>query len=73
MENMIDMLKSLYCYNYGTNNRYYKELEEKHGAEQVAKAWEEIKQKYDVIVGVYEDSEGVTYNTLIEKEGVKNG
>ena len=41
---MIDMLKSLYAYNYGTNNRYYRELEEKHGAEQVAKAWDEIKQ-----------------------------
>ena len=64
---MIEMLKSLYCYDYGTNNCYYRELEEKYGAKQVAKAWEEIKQKYEIVYNVYEDSEGLTYNCLKER------
>lgn len=65
---MIEMLKSLYTYNYGTDSIYYRELEKKYGKEKVKKAWEDIKQKYEIVYNVYEDSEGVTYNNAILKE-----
>lgn len=61
---MEEMLKSLYCYHYGTDNRYYKELEEKYGVKNVRKKWEEIKRDYEIIEDVYTDCECCTYNSL---------
>ncbi len=61
---MEEMLQSLYCYNYGTNNRYYKELEEKSGVETVRKKWEEIQRDYEIVYDVHTDVEGCTYNSL---------
>ena len=64
MEDMEEMLKSLYCYNYGTDNRYYKNLEEKYGVQAVKEKWEEIQRDYEIEYGVYADASGSTYNSL---------
>lgn len=64
MENMISMLESLYAYNYGTNNEYYRKLEKEYGADIVRKKWEEIERDYEVEYNTYTDSEGGTYNSL---------
>lgn len=67
---MIEMLKSLYAYNYGTNNKYFKELVKKYGASEVFKKWNEIKNTYIVEKNTGTDAEGNTYNSLKKRSDV---
>lgn len=44
--------------------RYY----DKYGKENVDRVWKQMDKKYDVIKGTSIDSEGLTYNNLVEKD-----
>lgn len=73
-------LKSLYTYqdekSMGTlKEEPFKDYEDKYGKKVVNKAWKNLNEKYDIQKGAYTDSEGLTYNNLIDKSyiGLKEG
>lgn len=65
-----EMLESIYTYSNERpkeKNSYYKKIEEKYGKDFAEKKYKELEDKYDIVVGSYTDSEGVSYNSLKEK------
>lgn len=77
VENMKDMMKSLYTYNYGEvdkKDKYLLDYQEKLGKSLFDKTYnEELKrlQEYEVESNVFTDSEGLTYNSLKKKMAEK--
>jgi len=63
----MEMLKSCFSYGYGYHNRYTENIIQKYGKDAVKTEWEELEANYDIEYNVYEDREGVTYNSLILK------
>ena len=65
-------LSSLYTYrdekNMGSLDKEpLKRYEDKYGKKVVDKAWKNLEETKDVVKGVYTDSEGLSYNQLIDK------
>lgn len=66
-ESDMDMLKSCFTYGYLHWSRYYKELVEKYGNELIKAEVKKLEDRYIVVRGVGEDSEGLIYNSLRER------
>ena len=77
VENMKDMMESLYTYNYGEvdkNDKYLLPYQEKLGKSLFDKTYnEELKrlQEYEIESNSFTDSEGLTYNSLKKKMAEK--
>jgi predicted house-cleaning noncanonical NTP pyrophosphatase (MazG superfamily) len=72
IEYMKSMMDSCYCYHsLSKDERYLQQYKEKLGEDIFNKVYDEyaeyLKDTFDVKVGVHEDSEGVTYNSLVKR------
>lgn len=65
------MIKSCLTYGYGLDNHYITQYHKTLGTDTVRKICQEqekdFNERYEVLENTYTDSEGCTYNTLVEK------